>query len=56
MTDVPQNHVYDHYKGGRYLVLFVADESDERPRRQQDRRLRLADVRQSEVPRSRGIY
>ena len=27
MQDVVQNKVYDHYKGGKYLVLFVAQDS-----------------------------
>lgn len=25
--DIIENRVYEHYKGGKYLVLFVADES-----------------------------
>ena len=27
MTEVTKDHLYEHYKGGRYLVLFIADES-----------------------------
>ncbi len=25
--EILQNHIYEHHKGGKYLVLFVADES-----------------------------
>lgn len=30
MTKVIPNHRYDHYKGGKYLVLFVVDDSTNR--------------------------
>ena len=30
MEDVIQNQVYEHYKGGKYLVLFVADDATDK--------------------------